>query len=88
MQTLHILNRRTLSNDLEEIEAAKKLVRGLPITIDENELGDMSSLIDRIALKFQSRETVEIDEIIKTMRQTIWLISIHQKHAFLTNQRQ
>ena len=31
MQSLHILNLCALSNDLEEIEAAERLVRDLPI---------------------------------------------------------
>lgn len=65
MQSLYILNRRTLSNDLEEIEAAKRLVQDLPIDIDKDEISDISYLIDKIALKFQSREAIELDEIMK-----------------------
>jgi len=35
MQTLHVLNLRTLSNDLEEIEQQKKLFEKLPLNMDE-----------------------------------------------------
>ncbi len=65
MQSLYILNLRSTTNDVEEVEAVKRLMRDLPINLDENETSDFSLIIDQIALKFQSRETIEVDEIVK-----------------------
>jgi hypothetical protein len=65
MQSLYILNLRSATNDVEEVETAKRLIRDLPINLDENEISDFSFIIDQIALKFQSRETIEVDEVVK-----------------------
>lgn len=65
IQSLYILNLRSTVNDTEEVETVKKLVKDFPIHLDENEIDDFSFIIDRIAQKFQARESVEVDEIIK-----------------------
>ena len=65
IQSLYILNLRSTTNDTEEVETVKKLVKDFPIRLDENEIDDFSFIIDRIAQKFQARESVEVDEILK-----------------------
>ena len=60
MQSLYILNLRSTTNDTEEVETVKKLIKDLPISLDENEIDDFSFIVDQIALRFQSRGPLKL----------------------------